>query len=344
MRTSRLDSLKDEIAAYYASGHSLNQTAGKYQTVNGNLRHFFKKHGIKTRSIREGAKLACTPERNAKLAASQRQRTYKLTPEQKEEVVRRYLNGEGSCILAREYGLASHVGILKILWNRGIETRRCDEYRKYSLNESSFDVLSDECCYWLGFLAADGTISRDSRYFAVHLCLRDSPHLEKLKSFIGSNHPIHNSKPYRSVIKETGQVVQNTGSCRLMIYSARIVQRLSELGIKEERREHGIHPDLVCSPHFWRGLIDGDGCLHQGKDGKIAIVLVGDQSMVESFVRFFRVVSPECRVTARGPKHKVWRAGTAGKHADKLIQALYGCGGPSLDRKMAIAQTLRCGY
>jgi hypothetical protein len=81
------------------------------------------------------------------------------TEAQKEEICRRYLQGEGSYALAREFGVAGFT-VSRLLNQRGIKRRFGSEaHRTHSANHSFFNTIdTEEKAYWLGFLAADGCI------------------------------------------------------------------------------------------------------------------------------------------------------------------------------------------
>ena len=51
-----------------------------------------------------------------------------------------------------------------------------------TLNHECFSVLSLESCYWAGFIAADGYVTKN--YLKIMLSSKGLNHLEKLKDFI----------------------------------------------------------------------------------------------------------------------------------------------------------------
>ena len=64
--------------------------------------------------------------------------------------------------------------------------------RTCTLNESSFDVLTEQSAYWIGFLIADGNIcyKKGIPIIALHLKDIDLPHLHKFREFVGSSHKV----------------------------------------------------------------------------------------------------------------------------------------------------------
>jgi hypothetical protein len=79
------------------------------------------------------------------------------TDAQKAEIVRRYLEGEGSYALAEEFGVhGANLG--KMLNQRGVERRTLGEAKRVHFCDHSFldAIITEEKAYWLGFMAADG--------------------------------------------------------------------------------------------------------------------------------------------------------------------------------------------
>ena len=83
---------------------------------------------------------------------------WKLDVGQKDLIVARYLSGESSAHIARDFGIHS-TNIRGILRRRGVQMRTNSEAQtRLPLNHEAFDVLTPEAAYWCGFIAADGTV------------------------------------------------------------------------------------------------------------------------------------------------------------------------------------------
>ena len=77
--------------------------------------------------------------------------------------------------------------------------------KKYHSKEDIFKKIdSEEKAYWLGFLYADGYISKLSSSVVLMIQNRDKEHLEKFKLFCKSDHPI----VYSEYVRESGYVVR----------------------------------------------------------------------------------------------------------------------------------------
>src|SRR5579864_3198646 len=103
-----------------------------------------------------------------------------------------YQAGASFSQLAARHGV-SVSAIWSHLKKAGVPRRPVSSFRRHAVNQAAFDTITEESAYWIGFLMADGCIpfqQGKSWGFIVSLSLCDRGHLEKLKSFLGSEHPI----------------------------------------------------------------------------------------------------------------------------------------------------------
>jgi len=201
-----------------------------------------------------------------------------------------------------------------------------------SINHSAFDTITDEAAYWIGFLFADGSVilpQRGSAIVQLRLSEVDRNQLVKFREFLGSTHAISTSPPgnfggYKS-----------RASARISVISERLGSRLLDLG----RYAGPIAQDLVASPHFWRGVVDGDGSIYIAKTGYAVFEVVGERRVLDALVRFLMERSLAGRMTVR-PAKSIYIVGTAGHLAGRIVEELYGDGATALDRKAAAAHAI----
>jgi hypothetical protein len=131
---------------------------------------------------------------------------------------------------------------------------------KFSINSKAFSEYTKESCYWAGFLAADGNISKghNSKYpycrVRVYLADYEVEHLFKLKVFLNAVHKISVNEKYHR--------------CSLEFSDAEIAKDLLQ--------KFGIHPKKSLTyrgpssempeemmKYFIRGYFDGDGGVHE---------------------------------------------------------------------------------
>lgn len=175
----------------------------------------------------------------------------KLTDAEKIEVVRLYADGWPCRQIADEYEVTDE-SIRCLLKRRDIKRRT----RKYTANEAFFDVIKTESqAYWLGFLYADGNVSK--RTVAIALNQRDKKHLQQFQHDVSSNAPLE----YRASNK----------SWKARVHSDHMVQSLKQIGCVEKKSKVIQVPDIdgPLQHHFFRGHFDGDGWItyrmHSGK-------------------------------------------------------------------------------
>lgn len=123
-------------------------------------------------------------------------------------------------------------------------------HKRYDIDDNSFeDHTSEEAAYWIGFMYADGTIRKSETTFSLSLKESDKSHLEKFCNFLKT--PLSRLK-----------YVKSNNSYQLTIGNRVIVKKLEYLGVINNKTYFlKPHKDLIDNKHFWRGVIDGDGCL-----------------------------------------------------------------------------------
>ena len=115
--------------------------------------------------------------------------------------------------------------------------------------------------YWAGFLFADGTIVRrtGSPEVAVVLAEKDVAHVEKLRSFLGSDPAITRIRKEQ----QRGNFGGASGTVRFSVRSERLVGRLEHAGMVANQGRVAC-VELAHSADFWRGVVDGDGWVGRG--------------------------------------------------------------------------------
>ena len=178
------------------------------------------------------------------------------------------------------------------------------------INHDAFSIFTNEAIYWIGFLYADGSIRGNEVNLA--LSIEDLEHLQKFRSFLSSEHKL---QTYDRV-------------CKLSFSSTTIVEKLSEHGIVN-RKCHICKPPKVLenNPHFWRGVVDGDGTINTAG----AVGLTGTYDTCKAFSLF---MGDKREPIPYKKSFYVWSLKT------KTPKVLYNQGFVQLDRK-AVKATVR---
>lgn len=124
---------------------------------------------------------------------------------------------------------------------------------------SVFNIFDTEQeVYWLGFLLADGWLSKQENSYRIGLGLaeKDKNHLYKFAKFIGQK-----IRPTKKIDKTRNKVYLGN---RVTLYNQDSCRRLMAKGMRFNKSLDGkplpnISPKLIH--HLIRGIFDGDGCV-----------------------------------------------------------------------------------
>lgn len=170
-------------------------------------------------------------------------------------------------------------------WARKFGFRR-RRWGSKKLNECFFDkITTRRQAYWLGFIAADGTVQNKprKRLLSIVLSNKDRKHLELFREHIGSEHNIYYFKRDRRYQGYDchSEVVQ------LDLPSSRLVTGLIKQGVVPNKTRTLQPPKLPrrLIRHWIRGYFDGDGCISRSAKGKLAFDIVGTRPVMEFIER-----------------------------------------------------------
>jgi len=184
----------------------------------------------------------------------------KFSDETEKIIANKYADGESVANLTKEFDCSRNT-VYRALKRNNIETRSNKiNSRKYEYDRNYFsNIDSPDKAYWLGFIYADGYLSK-SKYrigFGVSLAVEDKQHLEKLKESMSATYEVKEYSNYDSGYS-------NNGYCRLEIYGEDIYNQLLSHGVLPKKTDileaPNIEEELI--PHFIRGYIDGDGSIY----------------------------------------------------------------------------------
>lgn len=307
----------DEWNSLYESGLTINAIAAKYAVNSKTVRAMFVVCG--------------TPVRDRSIKCD------------KNLWIQEYKQGMNTMEIGEKYGVHSaSVGVY--LKEHSVQIRpRNERQRTYPLNEHYFDVLdSDDKCYWLGALAADGYIrisADDSRHKAVVLTQHEKD-IAWMKMFLRCVGTDENRKCYYS----------NANVLNTVLPSSHMVETLIRHGIVQRKSLVLQFPEIVPDEFrraFIRGYFDGDGHATTSRNGRLEhYPRAGFTSGSEALIRRINEIIEEevgiakRRVTfAVGHRvHGVYRIEYQGKNVTKLYDYFYTGATFWMERKRAIMQ------
>lgn len=206
--------------------------------------------------------------------------------------------------------------------------------RRYTLNEAYFDeVTTPQQAYWLGFITADGSITRNAHEstLTLELAKYDAGHLLKFARDVGTDAPVRETR---------------RDCARIRVGSSHLMESLAALGVTE-RKSLVVEPPLEklrgLERYYWRGLWDGDGHISQTKarHPQWTIGLVGSRACVDGFASWARPICgsrAECIAETKNPLCWKWAVGGAGK-SQRLAEELRLAGmAVALDRKQVLLE------
>lgn len=200
--------------------------------------------------------------------------------------------------------------------------------------------------YWLGFLMADGCVSCSSAgvesVLSVSLAQIDILHLEKFKAYLHCDNKIG--------LHTKGKAAS------LRFQNKKIVDKIKSFGVTRNKTFNGHAIGLEENIDFWRGVLDGDGCItlitsitkyRLKKSGLVknyyyprpCLELVGSSSLLQQWVNFCK---KHIETKAKIIKHKsIWKFSLSGVAAVAMIKLLWDNSAVSLDRKKMKAEEVK---
>lgn len=274
-----------------------------------------------------------------------------LTERQIEEIISRYNHGESVIKIGKDLRHDERF-IKSLLLQQGVKLRTRSESiklshrktRKYSINEQSFESITEESAYWTGFLMADGCVT-DSGVVSVALQLIDINHLEKFKKFLKSEHPIqtYEREADFSSLNRTQDACKYYSQARISFSSVKIAESLKMYGVTPRKSLSAKVKLLANNRHFWRGVIDGDGSIGLLKRGNIPFLsLIGSKGIIKQFLKFVNcIVRNGVRMRAAKDSTKTFTVNFSANTAAQIVSFLYDNANVYLDRKYEKAQKIK---
>ncbi|MHA2279562.1 MAG: LAGLIDADG family homing endonuclease [Promethearchaeota archaeon] len=259
-------------------------------------------------------------------------RTLKLPVD---EIVSDYQNGNSSLELAVKYSTSKRV-ILSRLKAAGIQRRSVsDACMRHSLDKNFFITINTESkAYWLGFLLADGNIQacgRNNKGKMIRIALqkRDESHLVKFLRDIKSSHRLFPDEKHNAVWAK--------------FTSAPMAQSLEDQGWHQFKRA-GDTTILENTPnelhiHLIRGLIDGDGCIHERKNRQNQWILEF-VNLHKPVVEWVKSGIQKLGATGNGKiskNERIWKFRYSNSSIPTVLNNMYGTASVFLDRKHKLA-------
>lgn len=201
--------------------------------------------------------------------------------------------------------------------------------RKYGVNDDYFDNESSNMAYILGFLAADGTVTKNGNRIKIGLSSVDRKFLELIKEELGAESNIFDYET------SNGYMVSELG-----FTSQKIKQKLTEYNIIPGKTETFTFPTNLSKKYwidFIRGYFDGNGSV--GTAGPSAIrwqICSHRPQVLETIVEFLFEEYGIPKVSVQKNEHGnsfLYRIQYSNNSTRKIFQILYTPNSLYLPRK-----------
>ena len=257
---------------------------------------------------------------------------FEFSREELNDIIERYNNWESMCSISEDYPCSYQV-IKRTLKEQGV----FDEFRKirrYFVDESAFSgELDEEKSYWLGFLIADGCLkeyTKTDKRVIIKLQKKDYKHLSKFYKFVKSN---------KKVYFDSGSTC-----CTASISSCIMFDDIVSYGITPNKTYTTKVPKKIIGSKyekdFWRGVIDGDGSVWEGKSSP-GISLVGTKEICDGFLNFINREGFRTSMRTKKRKNdKSYNMTFSSRDTVNLLEILYKNSTIYLDRKFKRANSL----
>lgn len=208
-----------------------------------------------------------------------------------------------------------------------------DKYDKYLI--SKFDVIdTEEKAYWIGFLAADASISNNQ--LSLRLAEKDKDHLLKFKKYIGIDYKISKIKAKLNNKIFVGYEYR--------ISSIKFIKSLIKHNLIAKKSCNLIVPKTIPKNlirHYIRGIIDGDGC-YSISNNKMNFSLISSINVCEEIQN---ILINKCNLSKTKLQIKNYNIGkmaylrySGNKQILKIVNYLYDNSQIYLDRKRKLLQ------
>ena len=185
--------------------------------------------------------------------------------------------------VARKYGTS--IQALSYQMNKRNIKYDSEKYivRKHHFNEDFFETIDSESkAYFLGFIIADGSVERSTKWgkvkrLKINISHKDIEILEMFKSEIGAD-----TVDVETYIPSSKTYSQNPMS-RFTLNSVKLCDDLKKYGVIKNKRTKEVLPilDKDLMPHLIRGFFDGDGSVHaQTRNGKPLVSFTKSKSVL----------------------------------------------------------------
>lgn len=245
-----------------------------------------------------------------------------------DEIIKEYINGASINSLAKQYNSTPYM-IRKILIANDIKIRTAHEQtsisnlnRAIKVNDNYFSELNFENSYYLGFVAADGTVRKDSNEIKITICNEDESYLLEMINRMNYQGRLH--------------YLEKTKAVEYRFSSRQIKEDLAKYSIIPRKTYNGITIQNIPDKYklaFIKGYYDGDGSVSINKNTKQVSVKIVSHTE-EILKEFQEVIKQKCDIYINTrDNHILYSLEFSTLPALDFLKELYSLNTPYLQRK-----------
>ncbi len=311
------DDTEQKVCADYIAGMNSSEVARKHGIGKSSVGNILKRNGVPTRApsewnaerdraiiefYLEGANQTETAERfglsqagvGMVLERHGVRARFRLTEDEKNQVVSLYVSGSSSRQIARQLGF-NFTAICSLLRKRGIERR---SRRIWHFDEAFFTRTDDRVSYWMGFFMADGNVIKvgNSWQFTLAVNQKDKSMLEELCVDLNIS----------TELLKTHQRTTKNGNPQSLVWFRLYHESLQDWfmrwGIVPRKSYNFVESTIPIEayPGFLRGWFDGDGCLSiRERTSSIDVRIAGNEQGMACYAKALRLLGFRGRTRMR---------------------------------------------
>lgn len=199
--------------------------------------------------------------------------------------------------------------------------------RKYPVNDNYFSIENSKMAYLMGFIAADGTVRKDTNEIKIGLSSKDIDFLKMIKNELGG-------RPIKEYTTKDGFDV-----CSFSCTSKQIKEDLARYNIVPQKTFIFTFPKNLNKKYwidFIRGYFDGDGSVSTAGTSAIRWQLCSaTKDVLETIINFFyeEYNIPMVSIQERKGKNVLYYIQYSSVPTRKIYDILYSDGCLYLPRK-----------
>jgi len=205
-----------------------------------------------------------------------------VNPQRRQEAQRLYLDaGETTTQIARRFRVSGET-VRQWLMVLGVTRRsRAERFRKYHHRGDAFSKPTPTTAYFAGLLLADGNVQPRDGLVQISLSAKDAYLVEALCAFLEHTGPLfYFTRQHRSGTQ--------SHMVALRVVAHDLIQPLAQWGVIPRKSHDGtVPPELrnsAIEEFYFRGLFDGDGCVHRRPTTKrLYVSLCGTPAIIDAF-------------------------------------------------------------